>query len=703
MKTSNPSNTSKKTRGNALQLLLCLAFTAVFAGSLYLFHQEYIPWVNLGLVGLYSAAAMLAIGAMAALSLKADRKKTYTTKGVTVRSLIVVAVFSAILYGVSYYFNLVVHLGTRFTPYTDNQCAIRISYCLAIVMYGVLLMRFAFRGAMRLAGRVICVLVLIAGVCFGASLFRKILPTKFLYPVYRAVVPQGGVKTSDGGVRYDFAWATEKMHPTDDLGKDAEFEIRLAKNEREGVQLALVSSRKGKAVRVRVGSFVNAAGDEIPVRIYKERFVAVPGWGSAFSDEFPDALEPMTDQTVLALTKDRLQPVYIEIVSNKDTPAGAYTANCEILSEDGSVLAETQIRADVWDLTLPDAPATQSAMGIFSSEFWKLMGLDETTIYGHNGDDGSYTLEEEQEIIYKQYYDYLIAHHITPYEMPYDILDERADAYMSDPRVTSFCIPYQADDDLLRQYYEKVTSNPEWAAKGYFYPIDEPNDADAYARYNEITDRLARVCPGYNMVTPFYSYETSIENDDRSSVALQRGKSSILCPETIVLNADGAREELNAVREENGARVWWYVCCGPQGDCNNNFIRQDAIRHRILFWQEKMENVTGFLYWNSIYCDKGNPWETSKTWDSYDAAGDGVVMYPGRYAGYDEPVGTLRLKNLCDGIEDYTYLTLAEEKLGRAWIDERIAQITTSLTKYTLDDALLQQVRAEIGDALTEK
>ena len=144
------------------------------------------------------------------------------------------------------------------------------------------------------------------------------------------------------------------------------------------------------------------------------------------------------------------------------------------------------------------------------------------------------------------------------------------------------------------------------------------------------------------------------------------------------------------------------MCCGPQGDYNNNFIRQQAIRHRILFWQEKMENVTGFLYWNSIYCDKGNPWETSKTWDSYESGGDGVVMYPGRYMGYDEPVGTLRLKNLCDGIEDYTYLTMAEEAFGRDCIDEKIARITATLTDYTLDDALLQQVRNEIGDALAE-
>lgn len=686
----------------ALRAIACLLLTAAFVASLVLFHSVYIPWVRLGLVGLYSATAMLSVGGMTALTLLADRQRTYSAKGVIVRSLIVTAIFAVLLYGVSYYFNLVVHLGSRYTRYADNECAIRISFCCAILMYGILLLRFFFRGQKRKPARALGVLAMVACVIVCGALFRQMIPTKFLYPAYRAIVPQGGVSTADNAVRYDFAYATEKLHPTDNLGKDADFTVRLAKNEREGFQLVLVSSKKDKSVRISVGSFVNAAGDEIPVRFYKERFVAVPTWGSMFSDDFPDALEPMTDETELTLEKNRLQPVYIEIVSDKDTPAGDYSAPCTIYSGDGTVIGETEITANVWDFTLPDTPASQSAMGIFSSEFWHLMGLDETTVYGHNGDDGSYSLEEEQAAIYKQYYDYLLAHHITPYELPYDILDERADAYMSDPRVTSFCIPYPADDDLLTQYYEKVTSNPEWAQKGYFYPIDEPNDADAYARYNEITDRLARLCPGYNMVTPFYSYETSIEDDDRSSVALQRGKSSILCPESIVLNADGAREELAAARDEEGARLWWYVCCGPQGDYNNNFIRQQAIRHRLLFWQEKMENVTGFLYWNSIYCDKGNPWETSKTWDSYDAAGDGVVMYPGRYMGYDEPVGTLRLKNLCDGMEDYTYLTMAEKRFGREWIDERIAQVTTSLTKYTLDDALLQQVRSEIGDALAE-
>ena len=54
-------------------------------------------------------------------------------------------------------------------------------------------------------------------------------------------------------------------------------------------------------------------------------------------------------------------------------------------------------------------------------------------------------------------------------------------------------------------------------------------------------------------------------------------------------------------------------------------------------------------------------------------------------------------------MEDYDYFTLAEAKLGRAWVDERIAKVTSSLTEYTSDHAAFEQVRREIGEALSEK
>jgi hypothetical protein len=45
--------------------------------------------------------------------------------------------------------------------------------------------------------------------------------------------------------------------------------------------------------------------------------------------------------------------------------------------------------------------------------------------------------------------------------------------------------------------------------------------------------------------------------------------------------------------------------------------------------------------------------------------GEGSLVYPGRAAGYDGIVPTIRLKALRDAIEDYDYLAILEH-LGKA-------------------------------------
>ena len=46
------------------QVLLCAALTALFGVFLWLFHDVYIPWDNMALVGLWFTLAMLCIGGM---------------------------------------------------------------------------------------------------------------------------------------------------------------------------------------------------------------------------------------------------------------------------------------------------------------------------------------------------------------------------------------------------------------------------------------------------------------------------------------------------------------------------------------------------------------------------------------------------------------------------------------------------------------
>ena len=78
------------------------------------------------------------------------------------------------------------------------------------------------------------------------------------YDSYRTVFPQGGVETAGGELFYDFAYSTEKVKPTDNLGQDRDFAISMAKNEDEGCQLTVSSDTEGKTVLLRVSPAKNA-------------------------------------------------------------------------------------------------------------------------------------------------------------------------------------------------------------------------------------------------------------------------------------------------------------------------------------------------------------------------------------------------------------------------------------------------------------
>ena len=54
--------------------------------------------------------------------------------------------------------------------------------------------------------------------------------------------------------------------------------------------------------------------------------------------------------------------------------------------------------------------------------------------------------------------------------------------------------------------------------------------------------------------------------------------------------------------------------------------------------------------------------------------GEGSLFYPGKDAGIDGPVASIRLKNLRDGMEDYEYFVLLQQRAGRQAVDEIVRQ-----------------------------
>ena len=499
-------------------------------------------------------------------------------------------------------------------------------------------------------------------------------------------VDVGGVYSTRAEYAYTFAYSCEKIKPNDILGRRETIRVTMGKNEREGFQFIL-RPRYGDGMRltVEVSDAAGADGASIPAAVYKESYIRA---GAGKSEGlYPDALLPYRGGAETAERRTN-QGFYVEFRTDKATAAGIYSGTVTVKdAESGEEKLQAPFSVEVIDVTFPHAAYSETSVGLCElgyaafEPFYTLNGVERGTPAG--------------DAMYKQYYDCLLDHKLNADLLPYHILDSRADAYMSDPRVTTFRIPYPDDDELLQAYYAKVQSDPRWARKGYFYPIDEPSAAAHILRYTEITDRLARLCPGYHMITPFYLWKFSEDGMEYDNPAIQDGRSDIICAVSDLYDRVGFPEAVQKRVGDNGDRAWWYVCCGPGGGYCNLFIQQQGTRHRLLLWQQYQKNVTGFLYWSAA-CWNDNPWENVGPWYGDEAFGDGYLFYPGFPIGLNGPIPTLRLKNLADGVEDYDLLCMAEAKFVRAYSLQKAAQLSAAMTSYTGDPARLESVRVSI-------
>lgn len=696
---------------------LCITealFLVITVAALAVYYPFFISWSNTAMLIICPVLATLGAGGLGANAIIAG--KNASKLHIALSSIITMAVFYGLQCGICLILNNTLDIGKNLMAYNSNEFAICCSYIVVFLLVAVLIILFFNRLYGKKPATAAGVISVFAVCVFGLCCFRAVLPTQWIYPVYRVFVSQGGVQTEEAKITYGFQYTTVKIQPTDNITDNGRFSISLAKNEREGCQLS-IAAKDDMPIVVTVGDFTNEAGNTLETSVYREAYIEVPYKGNIFSDFFPDGLIPYDENTPITVEEKMNQTFYIETVSSADTPAGTYTAPVELLYKD-EVIAKTSVTAQIWDFTLPEESALETAVGLTGEIFELAAGL-ENNMYGINTwltfYDGSIELTEEQRVVYKEYYDFLLEHKLCPNHLPYDILDERADAYMSDPRVTAFCIPYPEDDEKLLAYWEKVNSNPEWAEKAYFYPVDEPtNTQGRIESFTERTARLAELCPGYHMVCPFTA-DTQITDMNGNTMPVflfEEDKCDILCPIIHAPDTDEGFTEWLKKKQSEGDRAWWYVCCGPSDDSGycNLFTYQNGIKHRMMFWQNFAAGYQGFLYyatcnlWN--YAD---PWTNSITFaeafvnkTDADEAGDGLLLYPGPPVGVEGPVASLRLKCVTDGTDDFDYLTLAAEKLGTDAAKEYVSRISKTYTDYSLDAEELYAVRRELGEALAK-
>ena len=488
--------------------------------------------------------------------------------------------------------------------------------------------------------------------------------------------------------------------------------IRLAKNEIEFTQFFLTARKERADLTVEATDFVSLKGDVMESELLAEHYFDVHDAETGSAVRYADALPPAALYP-FKLPRGESQGFVIKAKSTADTPAGLYRAKIYVRDGEGKTVKRADVYARVWDFALSDETACKTAFGLSSYNIYLYHRL-------YDGDDGE---------LYCKYYDFMLENRLSAYYLPYSVLDERADAYMSNPRVTSFMIdgrdhPHAGltpetqgsmSDDELSAAYAKLSANEDWMKKGYFYYVDEPSNDSMVAEVGETSTRLESLFPGYRLTVPYFTNNFGggdmtetlrdfgvnlwtplsafwTHNDETA-----RGRNVLFDRRTE--NLYGTAEERFAEYVADGDELWWYVCIVPQYPYANFFSTYQGALTRVLFWQQYMYGIDGVLYWAV------NDWQGGAEWRTMDcgfAYGDGRLLYCGQKYKVKGPISSIRLEMIRDGIEDFQYMKMAEESLGKAEVDRIVATVTTGILAYTHDADVIREARNALGDALEE-
>lgn len=456
------------------------------------------------------------------------------------------------------------------------------------------------------------------------------------------------------------------------------WELASARNEVEACQLVLLAEKPVQAVEVSVSGLKSKLGS-LKASIFKVDYVPIP----RENVQYPDPLPPLSGP--IDLEPGQAQPIWISVRVPAAAAPGRYTGTVTVKAAGGT--KQFPLSIHVWDFALPVTPSSQSAFGIDYNMMADFEGVKLDTPEGR--------------ALANRYWDCLLDHRLSPMFLPVDPWSDDADRYLDDARLTSFfvCRTTGKTDEELRKIIDRLIDNGVFT-KSYFYDVDEPIKKESFDALVAYTDRLRSIEPRYRVVTPFWGnpdWDKSIRTKDA-----MLGRVNIWCPHYDYVNNEPGFRDFLKKRRNAGDDIWWYVCNNPRPPFNNMQIDDPGMSTRTLLWQQKREGIDGLLYWhvncwNRQYID--DPWTNQDTLGDRHY-GDGSLIYPGKKVGVDGPVSSVRLEILQDSLEDFDYLTLADERLGPEVTRSFVARVARAHADWEKDPMKLESVRRELGKAL---
>jgi hypothetical protein len=506
-------------------------------------------------------------------------------------------------------------------------------------------------------------------------------------------------------------------------GKAQPITLSAARGEYEAAQLILRPHIAGEVRSLRTSPLLNSRGQPLKARLewMEVAYVRVtrptdstcePGW-------YPDPLPPLS--LPLQLQAQCNQPLWLNCYIEPEAQSGEYRG--EITLETSLGTWKVPLRVTVYGFTLPPESHLRSAFGL---------GTGTINLYHH------LTNAEQRMVVYQMYLTNFAQHRIAPYsffayspiqvrftgagaekraEIDFSAFEKAARQWLDGQHFNSFLLPlrgmgggtfhsrYLGDLEgykegtpeharLFKDYLgqvERYLKEKGWLAKAYTYWFDEPEPKD-YQFVIEGMKRIKAAAPGLKrMLTE------QPEPELLGHVDIWCGLTPEWTPEKV------------AARRAAGEEVWWYICCAPHAPYITEFIDHPGLELRLWPWQSWQYGVQGILVWETVYWTSSaafpsprrqNPWEDPMSYVSgydfkpgqigYWGNGDGRFLYPPRAAMVanqpclEPPVTSLRWENLRDGMEDYEYFWLLQQRV------EREKQRGSSPARWREAEALLR-------------
>jgi len=414
----------------------------------------------------------------------------------------------------------------------------------------------------------------------------------------------------------------------------------------------------------------------------------------------------------------RSQPVWIEIHVPRNASAGDYRGTLTVTG--GAKPVDLPVELHVWDFEVPEERHQSvvtwwnlHARGMkkiepYSNEYWNRLknfaefvvehrqtdaGIVPISIIEEKGDDDNgYTyntenLERYTEIVFKAGLRQIHLHSVGQLTES-DRLSGVGGGVLDRSRHV-----VQREEGIRRlPALEKMMKRRGWEGKFAVGISDEPfmHNEEAYAA---VVDLVHNTAPNVRIVE-------AVE-------AEYLGKLDIYCPKINHLHMWYSTYKKH---QQEGSELWYYTSRIPIGRYPNRFVDQSLLKMRVQFWTLYLFDLDGFLFWalNSPYTD--DPY-TDEAIGRNSPLGNPVIAYPGK----NGLIGSLRFSAQRDGLEDYEYMWVLEDRLRKIkkrvgrdahWLDPRqrslelCRRVIWDFCEYTRDPNVMLDTRRAIAEEI---